>query len=92
MTGDIKNFYLMTPLKRWEYVKLRLSDIPTEVIDEYQLQNKVTHDSHFYIEIRCGMYGLPQVGFWAQELFEDRLAAHGYHQNQLIPGLWEHDT
>ena len=34
MTGDIKNFYLMTTLKRWEYVKLRLSDIPTEVIDE----------------------------------------------------------
>ena len=28
MTGDIKNFYLMTPLKRKEYVKLRLADIP----------------------------------------------------------------
>ena len=39
----------MTPLKLWEYVKLRLSDIPTEVIDEYQLQNKVTLDGHVYI-------------------------------------------
>ena len=28
MAGDIKNFYLMTPLKRYEYVKLKLSDIP----------------------------------------------------------------
>ena len=37
MTGDIKNFYPMTPLKRWEYVKLKLSDIPQEVINEYQL-------------------------------------------------------
>ena len=92
MTGDIKNFYLMTPLKRWEYVKLRLSNIPTEVIDEYQLQTKVTRDGHVYIKIRSGMYGIHQADFLDQELFEDRLAAHGYHQNQLMPGLWKHDT
>ena len=92
MTREIKNFYLMTPLKRWECVKLRLSDTPTEVIDEYQLQNKVTHDGHVYIKIRCGMYGFLQAGLLAQELFEYQLSAHGYHQNQLIPGLWKHDT
>ena len=40
MTGDIKNFYLMTPLKRKEYVKLKLADIPLEVINEYKLRNK----------------------------------------------------
>ena len=28
MTMDIANFYLMTPLKRPEYVKIKLSDIP----------------------------------------------------------------
>ena len=38
------------------------------------------------------MYGLHQAGFLDQELFEDRIAAHGYHQNQLMPGLWKHDT
>ena len=38
------------------------------------------------------MYGLPQAGLLAQELLEDRLLVHGYHQNQLIPGLWKHDT
>ena len=92
MTGDNKNFYLMTPLKLWGYVKLGLSDIPTEVIDEYQLQNKVTRDGHVYIENRRGMYGLTQAGLLAQEILEDRLVAHGYHQNQLISGLWKHDT
>ena len=91
MTGDIKNFYLMNPLKLWEYVKLRLIDIPTEVIDEYQLQNKFTRNGHVYIEIRRGMYGIPQAGLVSQELLEDRLAAHVYHQNQIIPGLWKHD-
>ena len=37
MTGDIKNFYLNTPLKRKEYIKLRLADIPEEVVTEYKL-------------------------------------------------------
>eukprot|EP00970_Alexandrium_tamarense_P015808 scaffold5534_cov194-Alexandrium_tamarense.AAC.7 len=30
--ADLSNFYLMTPLKRPEYAKLKLSDIPEEVI------------------------------------------------------------
>ena len=28
MTMDISNFYLMTPLKRPEYIQMKLSDIP----------------------------------------------------------------
>ena len=88
MTGDIKNFYLMTPLKRWEYVKICLSNIPTELIDECQPQKKVTREGHINIEIRSGIYRLPQAGLLAQELLEDWLMAHGYHQNQLIPVLW----
>jgi hypothetical protein len=31
-TADISNFYLMTPLKQPEYAKIKLSDIPEEVI------------------------------------------------------------
>ena len=44
MTGDIKHFYLMTPLKRKEYVKLKLTDIPLEVINKYKLRSKLTSD------------------------------------------------
>ena len=40
MTADISNFYLMTPLKRSEYVKLNLTDVPGEVIAEYGLKEK----------------------------------------------------
>ena len=32
MTMDIANFYLMTPLKRSEYVIIKLRDIPEEII------------------------------------------------------------
>ena len=34
MTMDISNFYLMTPLKRPEYVRINLRDIPDEIVQE----------------------------------------------------------
>jgi len=90
MTADIKNFYLNTPLTRHEYVRLKLSDIPEEVIQEYRLQEKANADGSVYIEIRKGMYGLPQVGLLAQQLLEKRLETHGYKQSKIIPGFWKH--
>ena len=75
---DISNFYLNTPLPRYEYLKLKLTDIPQEVIDEYKLMEKVTPDGYVYVEIRKGMYGLPQAGLIAQELLEKRLNEAGY--------------
>ena len=92
MTMDIKNFYLGTPMKRFEYLKLKLSDIPQEIIDEYNLMEKVTPDEYVYVEIRRGMYGLPQGGLLAQEQLEKHLNKEGYFQDQYIPGLWTHKT
>lgn len=37
MTGDVNNFYLVTSLNRWEYIKLELSDTPDEGVWEYML-------------------------------------------------------
>ena len=34
MSIDIKNFYLATPMDRYEYLKLKLCDIPEEIIKE----------------------------------------------------------
>ena len=62
MTMDISNFYLMTPLKRPEYIQMKLSDIPQEVIDEYKLCNMATADRSVYIKATKGMCGLPQAG------------------------------
>ena len=92
MTMDISNFYLMTPLKRPEYVKLKLTDIPEEIIVEYKLRELATPDGSVYIEITKGMYGLPQSGLLANEQLEERLNRHGYIQSKLVPGLWKHKT
>ena len=35
--ADISNFYLMTPLKRPEFARVKLSDIPDEIIQLYGL-------------------------------------------------------
>jgi hypothetical protein len=86
---DIKNFYLCTPLKRYEYVRMNLSDFPEDVIEHYDLRSKAV-DGKVYVEIRKGCYGLPQAGLLAQELLEERLNKHGYVQSSRTPGLWTH--
>ena len=76
MTIDISNFYLNTPMKRYKYLLLKLSDIPEEIIQLYNLCNKATKNGRVYAEIRKGMYGLPQDGLLAQELLEKCLGKH----------------
>ena len=59
MTMDISNFYLNTPLKRAEYIKIKLEDIPDEVINEYKLRDTVNKNGYVHIKATKGMYGLP---------------------------------
>ena len=78
MTLDISNFYLMTPLKRAEYIRMKLADIPEEIIVEYKLREKATPDGSIYIVANKGMYGLPYAGLLANELLEKRLKKNVY--------------
>ena len=68
MTIGLANFYIMTPLKWPEFAKIKLSDIPEETIDEYNLRELVDEEGYVYCEITKGMYGLPQAGIIAQDL------------------------
>ncbi|KAL7475771.1 hypothetical protein ACHAW6_001674 [Cyclotella cf. meneghiniana] len=57
MTMDISNFYLNTPLDCPEFIRMRISDIPDEIIQEYKLLNPLKPNRYVYIEIVLGMYG-----------------------------------
>jgi hypothetical protein len=41
-TMDIKNFYLWTPLTRYEYMQLKLSNMPDNIITHYHLLDIAT--------------------------------------------------
>jgi hypothetical protein len=88
---DIKNYYLGTPLPRFEYMKMPLSRFPEEIFQKYNL-NALAVDGWVYIEIRKGMYGLKQAGLLANQLFQTRLAPFGYYPARHTPGLWLHKT
>jgi hypothetical protein len=88
---DINNFYLNTPLGRFEYMVINLASLPQEMIEKYDL-NELAQDGKVYIEIQKGMYGLPQAGILANELLQRNLAKDGYLPMTHTHGLWTHDT
>ena len=79
-------------MERYEYLKLKLSVLPAEIIKKYKLHTIATPDGSVYVEVRKGMYGLPQARKLANELLENRLNKDGYHQSKIVPGLWTHET
>jgi hypothetical protein len=90
--GDLKDFYLETPMTRYEYMRLSISIIPEEIIQQYQLQAIASPDGWVYIEIRKGMYGLKQAGLLANQRLTKHLATYGYSPTPRTPGLWRHHT
>jgi hypothetical protein len=90
MTINISDFYLMTPLKRPEFIRISINDIPEEIIIEYKIRETADSKVMVYIQANQGMYGLLQSGLLANELLEKPLNKRGYHQSKLVPGLWSH--
>jgi hypothetical protein len=86
MMMDIKNYYIGTPLPRFEYMKMLLSRFPEESIQKYNL-NALAVDGWVYIESRKGMYGLKQAGLLSNQLLQTRLAPFEYYPARHTPGL-----
>jgi hypothetical protein len=91
MTMDLSNFYLETPMDDYEYMRIPRWVIPETIMDEYNLSSLIIND-YLYVEIRKGMYGLPQSGRIANDRLTKFLAPHGYAPVPITPGLWKHET
>ena len=91
-TADLSNFYLCTPMPRPEFGRVKLSDIPDEIIEEYKLREIATKDEWVYFRADKTHYGLPQAGSLSHDLLEKRLNAEGYVKTLTVPGLWKHKT
>ena len=88
---DISNFYLWTPMDRYEYMKMLLALFPDHIVKQYNLGEKAKN-GFVYLELRKAIYGLPQAGSLANILLKERLGPHGYREVLHTPGLWKHNT
>jgi hypothetical protein len=91
MTGDLKDFYINTPMERYEYVRLPIEVMHSPIcIIKHDLL-PVVHKGYVYAEVRRGMYGLPQAGRIANNQLTAFLAPKGYTPVPVTPGLWRHN-
>jgi hypothetical protein len=90
MTIDIKDFYLNKPMERYEYFCMMLELFLKDVIDEYDLCNKVDANENVHCKVRRGMYGLSQAGIIAQDLLDPCLRKARYTQSKITPSYWKH--
>ena len=91
LSCDINNFYLNTPLTDYEYMKLPKHIIPDEIFEQYKLL-PLLHRNFVYIQIRKGMYGLPQAGRLANLQLIQHLRPFGFEPVKRMPGLWKHTS
>jgi hypothetical protein len=84
---NIKNFYLGTPMKYFQYIHVLAKMIPQEVWDDPCYTPHVAANGFVYLEIRRCMYGLKEAGIIAFEL-----SPHGYKPAPFPPGLWHHKS
>ena len=61
MTLNLKDLYLMTPMKRYNYFCIKLDLFPQDIINKYNLTSKVDHNGNRHYKIQREMYGLPQA-------------------------------
>ena len=88
---NVGNFYLETPLERYEYMRLPLKHFPQHTIDQYNLRENAKH-GWVYIKIRKAIYGLPQAGKLANKQLKEHLGPAGYYEVAHTPGLFTHVT
>jgi hypothetical protein len=88
---DLKDFYLGTPMDRYEYMRVPIWMLPDAIVEQYNLTD-LFDDGYVYVEIRRGMYGLPQAGRLANDQLVAFLKPHGYAPCPLTHGLWRHTT
>ena len=75
----------------YEYALLTVSMIPEYFMIKYNLYPLVQNGC-IYIDIRKGMYGLPQSGFIAQDCLQKHLAKYNYLPAPITAGLLRSKT
>ena len=71
-------------------MRIHLSDLPDEIIQQYKLLDIVDSKGYVYTRIDKGMYGLKQAGRIAFDNLIKHMKKHGYHPCRITKGQWTH--
>jgi hypothetical protein len=90
-TADIKDFFLMSDMSIYQYMRVHRKYIPDEVYQEYNLTDQhFDSNGYAYMEIRKGMYGLKEAAVLAYDQLCAHLQPFGYYPVTHTPGVWRH--
>jgi hypothetical protein len=90
--SDLKDFYLGTPMERFEHMRIPMHMLPDDIMDLCELHDLV-HNGCAHVVIRKGMHGLPQAGkLLANDRRQKFLEPHGCSPSDITAGLWKHNT
>ena len=88
---DVGNFYLVTLLERYEYMRLPLKHFSQHTINQYNLLENAKN-GWVYVKIRKAIYGLPQAGKLANNQLKKHLGPAGYYEVAPTPDLYTYVT
>ena len=91
LLADINFLNLNIPINRFEYMRIPVKHILDDIMSQYALQSLVIN-SYVLVEIRKGMYGLPQTGLISQKRLNAHLLKFGYTKYEHTSGLYAHTT
>ena len=78
-TADLKDFFLTSDMKFFQYIHIHQWYLPQEVIDACALTDAYFDSKGYvYLEIRKGMYGLKEASILAYDQLKAHLAPYGY--------------
>ena len=92
ISADLKDFFLASPMKKPEFMKVHISKFPPDIIQKYNLELLQDEQGFIYIKIKKGMYGLKQAAILAYLQLVKFLQAYGYYPEPHSIGLWSHST
>jgi hypothetical protein len=92
-TGDLKDFFLVSEMVNYQYMRVHRRYITPEIMEEYGLtEEHFDSKGYVYIEIRKGMYGLKEAAILAYDQLKAHLKPYGYEPVRHTPGLWKHNV
>ena len=89
-TLGIKDFFLQTDMKDYEYMKIHVKYFSKDLRAAYNLQTIIDKDHYVYCCIKKGMHGLKQAARLAYDDLVEHLSHYGYHSDPICQNIWSH--